>query len=299
MARTESINVLLGEGGKALLDEQYGFLLKDLERECISSRIKNTNLSIDPESGSIEVDRYHKLDVDNYGTARSAGAGSAAETDPLIINIDQRKESIPEFEQGDIDAKKSLKIFLNGVREKQARSMARHLDTAFWATAKSGGTQFKPLSTISGIDKQFDAAVVQLQSLVDDYVDGVNLEDMFCIFDNQTYMDLKEEIDEKQRPNTDTAEGKIKLYHGVECDSTHRLPQGVKFILLVKDYSVAQPVKVWYQDFFTPQYSNGVAMPLFFHYGVQNVNAAASLWFDGTTEEPTNEDKGKGKGKNK
>lgn len=288
MARTESINVLLSDSGKALLDEQYGFLLKDLERECISSRVKNSNLSIDPESGSIEVDRYYKLGVDTYGTARSAGAGSAAQTDPFIININQRKEIIPEFEQGDIDAKASLKKFLNGVREKQAKSMARHLDTAFWAAAKSGGTQFKPLSTISGIDKQFDAAVVQLQGLNDNYVDGVNLEDMFAIFDNATFMELKEEIDEKQNPNTNTAEGKIYSFHGVECDSTHRLPSGVKFILMVKDYSVAQPVKVWYKDFFTPQYSNGVAMPLFFHYGTANVNAGASLWFDGTTVDPTN-----------
>ena len=271
MSRTESIYTLLDPSGQALLDEEYGKLLENIGTEAISMRVKNTNYSGEPTAGSVEIDRYHDAQIHDEGYAKTAGHGDKAKTKPVTINIGTDKENIQEIHQKDVAFKKSLDEYVGQLRGRQATAAARHLDTVFWATAKSEGRQFKPYASVSGIDKQFDKAVVLLQNLSNNFIDGVDISDMFAIFDNDTYMELKEEIDTKELPNVNTADGKVYYFHGVECESTHRLPEGVKFILMVKGYSLGQPAKFWYNPFFVPEYTNHIAMPMFFTYGTKAV----------------------------
>ena len=44
------------------------------QESAISEKMKNTDYSGDPTSGSVEIDRFKNAQVDDYGTARAAGA---------------------------------------------------------------------------------------------------------------------------------------------------------------------------------------------------------------------------------
>ena len=55
MARIESLSVLSTEEGKAYLAEQYGKVIQNVQKGLISGSMKNTELSGDPEAGSVEA----------------------------------------------------------------------------------------------------------------------------------------------------------------------------------------------------------------------------------------------------
>lgn len=51
MARIESLSQLLTTDGKDLLAEEYGKVIDNVQKETISERLKNTDLSGTPISG--------------------------------------------------------------------------------------------------------------------------------------------------------------------------------------------------------------------------------------------------------
>jgi hypothetical protein len=77
MARIESLNVLLATTGNDYLAEQYGAVIENVQKVCISQALKNTNLSGTPGAGTYEAKRFANKTSNNYGTARSGRAGQA------------------------------------------------------------------------------------------------------------------------------------------------------------------------------------------------------------------------------
>ena len=98
MARTESLNILLTTTGKDYLAEQYGAVIANVQKRCISSQLKNNQLGGNPEAGSVEVKRFENKASKAYGTARAAGKGDAVVAKPIVLNINQNKEIVAEVE---------------------------------------------------------------------------------------------------------------------------------------------------------------------------------------------------------
>lgn len=102
MPRITSLNMLLESEGKDYLAELYGKVIENVQKALVSSGMKNTDLSGDPVSGSVEAKRFANATSKDYGTARAAGKGDAVKASPVTIVIDQDKEIVEELEEKDI-----------------------------------------------------------------------------------------------------------------------------------------------------------------------------------------------------
>lgn len=284
MAKTNSIDVFVGSTTtKATLkEEKLPKIIENFDLGALSQRTKNTNLIGTPTAGSFEVSRFMKSTVQNKGTARSAGAGNPLRDNPVIVNINQDKEIVEEIHQKDLDM-----YGVDGLLDKRSAdatiSMIDHMDQAFFAEAVSGGTQFTPASTLPTIKEQVQKAITTLSKTTNAYMKGVPRSRMFIAFDPDTYDELRDQIEKVHTPNVDTAEAEIYKFRGVECAESINLPSGVKFILYVKDYSIANPYKVNKYEAEKINLDDAAALELFFYYGVKAVVAESILWFDGTT----------------
>ena len=73
--RITSLNMLLDPTGKMLLAEEYGKVIENVQKNTISGKMKNTELSGDPSAGTVEAKRFANATSKNYGTARGAAKG--------------------------------------------------------------------------------------------------------------------------------------------------------------------------------------------------------------------------------
>lgn len=280
MARTDSLNILLDPSGKMKLKEVYKGVIDNVQKLAVSVPFKNTDLSGDPEGGSIEAKRFQNANIKTYGTARTAGKGDAAQGKPVVINIDQDKEIVEELEQKDVSL-----LGVDGLIAKRtsnhANRMAAHLDTVFFDVAKTGGSHFKPEYGTTAIEDRVEASFVALEELKNNYVDGVDRMDMVCFLSSSAYSKMRKYLDDVKGTNVYTTEYNFLAYHDVVCVPSSRLPQGVEFITMRRD-SVAQPVKT---DQYTAEKINladAIALELFFYYGCECVTPDLILWSDGT-----------------
>ena len=62
MPRIESLSVLLENEGKMLLSETYDGVIENVQKGTLSSTLKNTDLSGDPTSGTVEAKRFQNAE---------------------------------------------------------------------------------------------------------------------------------------------------------------------------------------------------------------------------------------------
>ena len=280
--RIESLNVLLdgSEQGKMLLKEAYDGVIANVQKATISSKIKNTDLSGDPDAGTVEAKRFVNASSQAYGTARTAGKGNAVKGKPVTIAIDTNREFVEEIEQKDIRL-----LGVDGLVAKRsanhAQRLVAELDTAFFAEGKTAGTQFKPAKDMTDIQKIVETAILQLEKLKNPYIDGLDRDMLSITFDPDTYSAMRMYLDTVVNTNVDTTKEEFVMYHGVKCYSSNRLPAGVKFEIMM-DESIAQPIRsVPYTAERIPL-SEAVAVEMFFYYGTKAVTPDTILWYDGT-----------------
>ena len=103
MARITSLNVLLETTGRDYLAELYGKVIEGVTKALVSTNMKNTDLSGDPVSGTVEAKRFANATPKSYGTARAAGAGDAIKARPVTVAIDTDREIVEELENKDVD----------------------------------------------------------------------------------------------------------------------------------------------------------------------------------------------------
>ena len=116
MARIDALSIELREGGKDKLAEEYGKVIENLQAVTLASRLKNTDLSGDPTSGTVEAKRFVNVAGKAYGTARGAGKGQAIKAEPVVIAINDDTEYIEEVEE------KDLRTYgVNGLIERRTR----------------------------------------------------------------------------------------------------------------------------------------------------------------------------------
>lgn len=264
MARITSLNVLLTDTGKDFLSEQYGKVIANLQKNPISSQLKNTDLSGSPTSGTVEAKRFVNATSQAYGTARSGGKANAVKAKPIVISIDQDEEILEEVEHKDV----SLYGVDNFVERRAAeceRKMTNKLEHAFFDTAAKAGTQVTPVGTTP--EAIAEELIQSVETVSNDFVDGVERNMIALVCNPAFYGQLRTYLD----ATTHNTEGEaINTYHGVRIFSSTYLPTDVKAIAMAYG-SVAQPVLPTIAPAEKIQLSNAYSFGMFYDYGTKAV----------------------------
>lgn len=139
MARIEALSILQDTSGKEYLAELYGKVIENVQKNLVSYGMKNTDLSGDPTSGSVEAKRFVNAKSQDYGTARAAGKGNQVKAKPVVVAIDTDSEIVEEIEE------KDTRLYgVDGLLERRSAnhvlSMATELDTEFFKVAAEAAT---------------------------------------------------------------------------------------------------------------------------------------------------------------
>lgn len=268
MARITSLNVLLDPTGKDYLAELYGKVIENVNKQLISARFKNTDLSGNPESGTVEAKRFQNATSKAYGTARTGGKGDYLKAKPVTVAINQDKEIVEELEQKDVTL-----YGVDGILERRARNhvqrMAAELDGAFFTEAHTAGTAL----TITGtptIEEEMEQAIQSVETTKNQYVDGVPRSMINLICTPEYYGKIRTYLDKVTVPGVDAAAEEFYAYHGVKTFSCVHLPVNVDYIVMA-DGAVAQPVMSQAYTAEKIPLSNAYGVELFYSYGTKAV----------------------------
>ena len=268
MAKIESLNILLDPTGKDYLAELSGKVIENIQKETLSYKYKNKDLSGDPVSGTVEARRFANANSADYGTARTAGKGSAVKAKPVTVAIDQDKEIVEELEKKDVRLY-SVDQVLERRSANHVLTVASALDRAFFSTAATAATAVN-VHGIDDISDVLETVIQACENVKNEYVDGVPRDMMGLILSTKYYGKVRNDLDKKSRSNADTSQEEFYAWHGVECNSCTRLPEGCDIMLMVKG-AVAQPVMM---DQYTAEkipLSDAIAVELFYNYGTKAV----------------------------
>lgn len=294
MPRIHALSILLQDEGKEYLSELYGKVIAGVMKALISSRMKNTDLSGDPTSGSVEAKRFVNATPQKYGTARAAGAGNKVKAKPVNVVIDTDREIVEEIENKDI------KLYgVDGLLDRRSANhvirMASALDKDFFAEAYNNAVAVE-ISGTATIEDELETVIQECENTINDFVDGVPREMMYLVLNTAYYGKVRNHLDTRERANVDTGVEKFNVWHGVECDSCVHLPAGCRYILMVKG-AVAQPVMSSQYDAEKIGLSEAYAVELFYHYGTATVTpdliftgvaaGLANLTVDTTVADPS------------
>lgn len=267
MARTQALNITLaGSTDKEQLAEIYGAVVDNISLNAVSTALKNKALSGDPAAGSVEVKRFTNSEAKAYGTARSGGKGDGLKAKPITVNLNVHREIIEEIEEFD-----AAKYGVPGMLAKRAANhvdtMTRDLDTAFFAQAVEAGTEFTPTKT--KIVQQLEELVTAIEETKNEYVDGVDREDIAVTVSPSMASDIRNELDELPNGMTYT-NGIVGKLHGFDVYVSGRLPAGVKCVAMRYE-AIAQPCMVTQYQVEKVNLGNAKAAELFYDYGTKAV----------------------------
>ena len=269
MAKIESLNMLTTDAGKDYLAELHGKTIEGVMKSLVSAGMKNTDLSGDPVSGSVEAKRFANATPQDYGTARKAGKGNAVKAANVTVAIDTDKEIVEELEEKDV------RLYgVEGVLDKRAKNhvlrMASALDTEFFEVAADAAVEVEVDLANSPIEDILETVIQECENTQNEFVDGVPREFMHLTLNTGYYGKVRNNLDKQTRSNVDTAAEEFYTWHGVECKSCVHLPAGVPFILQVTG-SVAQPIMSDQYKAEKIPLSEAYGVELFYHYGTKAV----------------------------
>lgn len=282
MAKINSLSVLVDGSSpeaKEFLAEKYAGVIANVQKITTSGRIKNTDLSGDPESGTLVAKRFVNATSQNYGTARTAGKGNAVKDKEVVIPIDQDKEFVEEIEEKDVKL-----LGVEGLIDKRSRNhtlrMAAELDEKFYAQAETEGTKFAPAEGVTALQDIVESSIVTLETLKNNYIDGLDRSMLSVVMSAETYSKMRSYLDTVTNTNIDTTSEEFYVYHGVKVFSSTRLPKDVKFMTMM-DGSIAQPVMSHPYKAERIPLSDAIALELFFYYGTKAVTPETILYYTG------------------
>lgn len=267
MARIQSLSVLLDPTGKMLLKENYASVIANVQKGTVSSLVKNTELSGDPNAGTVVAKRFANAQSQAYGTARTAGKGNNVKGLEVTIPINVDREFVEEIEEKDISL-----LGVDGLLAKRSANhalrMAAELDRAFFLCGQTEGTAFTP--TASTVADIIEEAVLTLEETQTDYVDGVPRDLMTLICSPTYYSQMRNYLDTMSNTGITTKDAKFERFHGVPIVDTNKLPSGVNFELMVNG-AIAQPVIAHPYTAEKIPLSEAYGVSLFWYYGTKAV----------------------------
>lgn len=268
MARQDSLSIFDTAEGKAKLSESYGKVIENIEKSTISSVLKNTDLSGDPDSGSVEAKRIANTDSNPYGTARSGGKGQNVKAPAVVVNIDTDRELINEVEEKDL-AMFGVDGLIQNKTANNERSMKRELERAFFATAATAGSAATLTKTEA--NEKLEELIQLVENVRNDFVDGVDRDLINVVCSTKAYGEIRNFLDKgASNANIDTSVGEFGMFHGVNVFSTVYLPEGVDMIAMCAG-AVAQPVKVSLDEPGKIPLSDAYHFGMFYYYGTKAV----------------------------
>lgn len=277
MAQTNASSIMQADGATPeLLTESYANLIDQVQKSAIYTQLKNTEISGDPQSGSVVARRLESSLVKTYGTARSAHAGDKINNNGVTVNLDQKKEIVQEVNQFDV-AQFGIPGMVDKRRDSFALSMSAHLDRAFFTEAESAGASVD-VSAETTIVAKLEKLIQSVETVSNDNVDGVDRSMIAVTVTPQVYGLLENYID--TLPNVNGVA--VPSFHGVQIFSNHRQTQDA--ICMMKG-AVALPVAIVGFEAGKIPLSNEIGMTIFFNYGVQGVMADLIKYADMVDEE--------------
>lgn len=270
MARVDSLSIDLVTSGKDKLAEEYGKVIENLQHITLASVLKNTDLSGDPTSGTVEAKRFANIQGQTYGTARTAGKAQYIKANPVVIAINDNTEYIEEVEE------KDLRTYgVNGLIERRTRNhqdgLAVELDTKFFAEAVSEGTSFSPTGTPS-IEDEIEEAIQTIETTKNNYVQGVPRNMIEVVASPEYYGKLRNKINSISNSNNlgVVANYEQGTFNNTQIYSSVFLPQGINYVVMVKG-AVAQPVMTSIYNPTKVDLSDSTAFGLFAYKGTKAV----------------------------
>lgn len=264
--RTDAQSILFGVN-KDKLKEVLGEIIQNIQKKAISEGIKNKKYSGDIKAGSIKVARFTNVETKDYGTARTASKGTQFNNKGQVtINLDKHKEMVEEFNQNDINTI-GYDAIVDSKKAGQANTLIRELDRAFFAEAETVGTDVVVTSATELVEK-VEMLIQALETTKNEYVDGVDREDMTLTLSPTAYGKLRNYIDKVANANVNSAKEEIEMFHGVTVKSNIR--QTAEAIVMVNG-AIAQPVNVYKYDIEKIPLSNDYAISLFYDFGTKAV----------------------------
>lgn len=267
MARLDSLSILNDSSGKEKLAESYGKVIDNIQKNTISSVLKNQDLSGDPTTGTVEAKRMQNTDSAAYGTAREAKKGTQMKIKPVTISINVDKELINEVEEKDVRLY-GVDGLISRKSAQNQRSMERDLERAFFQKAFDSATD-AALTEETNLLK-LEPLIQKIETVKNEYVDGVPRDMIHIIMTPKAYGDVRSALDDKPNANVSTYEGEFGGYHGVTVYSSHYLPAGVDMIAMVEG-AIAMPVLTWLDEAGKIELSNAWHFGMFYSYGVEAV----------------------------
>lgn len=281
MARIDSLSILLSTSGKDQLAEKYGPVIENLQKATISGALKNTELSGDPTTGTVEAKRFVNAASAAYGTARAAQKGTGVKASPVTVALNVDKEIIEEIEEKDVRLY-GVDNVINRRVSNHGKSMERELERAFFKEAATAGTTITLTKT--SINEKVEELIQSIEATKNDYVDGVDRDMISIVLDTATYGELRSFLDTgTHNANVDTNAKEFGLFHGVRVYSSVYLPTltepaddsktkttTVHMIGMVNG-SVALPVMPTVAAPEKIQLSNAIGFGIFYSYGAKAV----------------------------
>ena len=270
MARLDALSIELVAGGKDKLAEEYGKVIDNIQHITLANQLKNTDLSGDPTSGTVEAKRFKNVSGNSYGTARTAGKGQAIKETPVVIALDDNTEYIEEVEE------KDLKTYgVGGLIERRTKNhqdaLAVELDTKFFAEAVNAGTSFTATGTPT-IEDEIEEAIQTIETTKNDFVNGVPRNMIEVIMNPATYGKLRNKINSIPNSNNLGVVPNFEqgTFNNTQIYSSVFLPNGIKYVVMVKG-AVAQPIMTSIMNPEKVQLSDATAFGLFAYKGTKAV----------------------------
>lgn len=270
MARLDALSIELTTTGKDKLAEEYGKVIENLQHITLASKLKNTDLSGDPTSGTVEAKRFVNKTGKAYGTARGNHYADNIKVEPVTVALNDNTEYLEEVEN------KDLKTYgVSGLIERRTRNhqdaLAVELDTKFFAEAVSKGTSFTPTGSPT-IDDEIEEAIQTIETTKNDYVNGVPRNLIEVVMSPKYYGKLRNKIN--SIPNSNGL-GVVPNYeqgtfNNVNVYSNVFLPNGINYVVMAKG-SVAQPVMTSIYDPKAIELSDAIGFGLFAYKGTKAV----------------------------
>ena len=271
MARLDALSIKMTNGSTAeKLAEEYGKVIENLQHITLASKLKNTDLSGDPTSGTVEAKRFVNIASQSYGTARGAGHGQYVKADPVVVALNDNTEYIEEVEN------KDLKTYgVDGLIERRTRNhqdaLAVELDTKFFAEAVNGGTSFTPTGTPT-IEDEIEEAIQTIETTKNNFVQGVPRNLIEVVMSPAYYGKLRNKINAISNSNNLGVVPNYEqgTFNNVSVYSNVFLPQGINYVVMVKG-AVAQPIMTSIYNPEQIQLSDAIGFGLFAYKGTKAV----------------------------
>ena len=163
MARLDALSIELTTTGKDKLAEEYGKVIDNLQHITLAAQLKNTDLSGDPTSGTVEAKRFVNKTAKSYGTARGNHAADKIKVTPVTVALNDNTEYLEEVENKDLQT-----YGVAGLIERRTKNhqdaLAVELDTKFFAEAVNGGTSFTATGLNPSIEDEIEEAIQTIET---------------------------------------------------------------------------------------------------------------------------------------